>query len=173
MEKIETKRLILRKLVKEDAKMIFDVWANDEEVTKYLTWHPHENIKVTENILAGWLEEYEEEGCYRYGIELRNENKLIGMIDVVEYNGGIPEIGYVLGKDYWNKGYMSEAFESFLNLLKNQGHKKIYIEADQENNASNAVIKKNGFKFIGKETKIRSAFKNELVTVNTYELEVD
>lgn len=173
MEKIETKRLILRKLVKEDAKMIFDVWANDEEVTKHLTWHPHENIKVTENILAGWLEEYEEEGCYRYGIELRNENKLIGMIDVVEYNGCIPEIGYVLGRGYWNKGYMSEAFESFLNLLKNQGHKKIYIEADQENHASNAVIKKNGFKFIGKETKIRSAFKNELVTVNTYELKVD
>ena len=120
MEKIETKRLILRKLVKEDAKMIFDVWANDEEVTKHLTWHPHENIKATENILAGWLEEYEEEGCYRYGIELRNENKLIGMIDVVEYNGCIPEIGYVLGRGYWNKGYMSEAFESLLNLLKNQ-----------------------------------------------------
>lgn len=59
MEKIETKRLILRKLVKEDAKMIFEGRANDEEVTRYLTWHPHENKKVTEKILAGWLEEYD------------------------------------------------------------------------------------------------------------------
>lgn len=57
MEKIETKRLVLRKLVKEDAKMIFEGWANYEEVTKYLTWNPHENIKVTEKILAGWLED--------------------------------------------------------------------------------------------------------------------
>lgn len=73
MEKIETKRLILRKLAKEDAKLIFESWANDEEVTKYLTRNPHENIKVTEKILAGWLEEYEEECCYRYGIELKDE----------------------------------------------------------------------------------------------------
>lgn len=48
MKKIETKRLITRKLVKKDAKIIFEGRVNDEEVTKYLTWYPHENIKVTE-----------------------------------------------------------------------------------------------------------------------------
>ena len=172
VEKIETKRLILRKLGEEDAKMIFDGWANDEEVTKYLTWHPHENIKVTEDILAGWIKDYEEEGCYRYGIELKDEKKLIGMIDVVEYDGDIPEIGYALSKSYWNKGYMSEAFVAFLNLIKNQGHKKIYIESDENNHASKAIIKKNGFKFLGKDTKIKSEFKKEKVTVDTYVLEV-
>ena len=173
MGKIETKRLILRKLVKKDARMIFECWANDEEVTKYLTWHPHENIKVTEKILAGWLEEYEKEGCYRYGIELKEENKLIGMIDVVEYDGDIPEIGYALGKAYWNKGYMSEALEAFLALLKKDGHKKIYIEADENNKASNAIIKKNGFKFLGKKRKIKLEFKNEIVAVNTYVLDIE
>lgn len=95
------------------------------------------------------------------------------MIDVVECDGDVPEIGYVLGRPYWNKGYMSEAFETFLALLKNEGHKKVYIEADQNNQASNAIIKKNGFKFLGKERKIKSKFKNELVTVNTYELEIE
>lgn len=171
--KIETKRLVLRKLEKSDAKIIFAGWANDEEVTKYLTWHPHENIKVTENILAGWIEEYEEEYCYRYGIEFKEENKLIGMIDVVEYDGDIPEIGYVLGKAYWNKGYMSEAFEAFLAFLKNEGHKKIYIEADEKNKVSNTIIKKNGFKFLGKKRKIKLEFKNEIVAVNTYVLDIE
>lgn len=46
MEKIETKRLVLRKLVKEDAKMIFEGRANDEEVTKYLTWNSHKISKI-------------------------------------------------------------------------------------------------------------------------------
>ena len=95
------------------------------------------------------------------------------MIDVVEYDGDVPEIGYALARPYWNQGYMSEAVESFITLLKNDGHKKIYIEADQENYASNAIIKKNGFKFLGKERKIKSEFKNGIVTVDTYELQIE
>ena len=67
---------------------------------------------------------------------------------------------------------MSEAFVAFLNLIKNQGHKKIYIESDENNHASKAIIKKNGFKFLGKDTKIKSEFKKEKVTVDTYVLEV-
>lgn len=172
MEKIETKRLSLRKLERKDVKAIYEGWARDKEVTKFLTWNPHENIKVTENILDGWLEAYKEETCYRYGIELRKEEKLIGMIDVVEYDGTIPEIGYVLGRPYWNKGYMSEALEAFINHLISQGFKQIYIEADEKNLASNALIKKNGFKFLTKERKIKSEFKNDLVTLNTYKLEI-
>ena len=48
---IETPRLILRKARMEDAEPMFRNWANDTEVTKYLTWPPHENIEVTKSVL--------------------------------------------------------------------------------------------------------------------------
>ena len=175
MKDIQTERLILRDASASDAEDMFE-YAKLEEVTKHLSWKPHQTVKDSEKILDALSKEAKEKDSYVLkAIVLKENNKMIGTIDARIFGEGQKdaEFGYCLNPKYWNKGYMSEAFESFLNLLKNQGHKKIYIEADQENHASNAVIKKNGFKFIGKETKIRSAFKNELVTVNTYELEVD
>ena len=44
---IETERLILRQFKSEDADAMFKNWANDEEVTKYLTWPPHGTVDVT------------------------------------------------------------------------------------------------------------------------------
>lgn len=38
---IETERLILRRFCLKDAKFMFYNWANDSEVTKYLSWQPH------------------------------------------------------------------------------------------------------------------------------------
>ena len=39
--RMETKRLVLRPYVIEDADAMFRNWANDPQVTKYLTWEPH------------------------------------------------------------------------------------------------------------------------------------
>ena len=48
---IETPRLILRRAKMEDAEAMFRNWANDTEVTRYLTWPPHESIEVTQSLL--------------------------------------------------------------------------------------------------------------------------
>ena len=58
---IETPRLILRKAVVEDAEPMFRNWATDPEVTKFLTWPPHESIEVTQRVVAGWVTEYEKD----------------------------------------------------------------------------------------------------------------
>ena len=39
-ERIETERLVLRKLRMEDAPVIFETYAQDPEVTRYLVWRP-------------------------------------------------------------------------------------------------------------------------------------
>ena len=65
---IETKRLILRKFTIDDAKAMFNNWASDSEVTKFLTWHPHQNIEITKMILNMWIEEYDNPNTYRLGL---------------------------------------------------------------------------------------------------------
>lgn len=37
---IHTERLILRKFTIDDAQAMFENWASDEKVTRYLTWCP-------------------------------------------------------------------------------------------------------------------------------------
>lgn len=49
---IETPRLILRKAQMEDAQPMFDNWASDPEVTKYLTWPTYETPDTANVILA-------------------------------------------------------------------------------------------------------------------------
>lgn len=46
---LETDRLILRKITMNDAESMYN-WANDENVIRYLTWQPHENIDVTKSL---------------------------------------------------------------------------------------------------------------------------
>lgn len=169
---METERLILRNLVSQDLENIYE-WTSDEEVTQYLTWPTHQNKETTKRILDQWLEEYKQENCYRLGIVLKENNKLIGMIDVVDYKEDQPVVGYVLNQNYWGHGYMTEAFSGVIDYLKEQGFHKIYIEADQRNIGSNCVIQKNGFTFTHQETKSCSSFKPDLVTVNWYERVLD
>ena len=67
---IETERLILRQFKSEDADAMFKNWANDEEVTKYLTWPPHGTVDVTKEILKQWVDSYKD-GIYhsQYTVE--------------------------------------------------------------------------------------------------------
>ena len=170
-ERLETERLILRKLTIDDAKAIFGGWANDPEVTKYLTWNPHRNVDETMLLLSYWIKEYDKPDTYRYGICLKSNEELIGTIDVVGYIDGNPEIGYCLSRKCWNNGYMSEALKKMIFYLFSIGFNKIIIEADINNIGSNRVIQKCGFEFTHKEYKEHtSRFKSEPVTVNWYQI---
>ena len=168
---IETERLLLRKPRIEDAKPMFDNWANNPEVTKYLTWNPHENIEVTKMIINHWLEEEKDPKTIRFVITLKDNSEPIGSIDVVGYIEDNPEIGYCLSKKYWNQGLMTEACKAFIKHLFNKGFNKVLIKAVVENIGSNRVIGKCGFKFTHQERlEHQSSFKPNPVTLNCYEL---
>lgn len=44
---IETERLILRQFTMEDSQAMFENWASDDEVTKYLTWPTHTSEEIS------------------------------------------------------------------------------------------------------------------------------
>lgn len=168
MEKtIITDRLILRPWKMDDADAFFYGWANDPEVTKYLTWNPHENIEVTKSILSNWIDEYKKPERINFAIELKDNHELIGGIDVVGYLDGVPVIGYTLKKDKWNNGYMTEACKALIDFLFSLGHDIIRIDAMVQNIGSNKVILKCGGIFDGVETQ-EVLRKNCTAEVNRY-----
>ena len=170
MKELETERLLLRRIRREDAQRIYDCWASDPEVTRYLTWQPHASVAVTEAIVARWLADYDKPDTYRYGIELRETGELIGMIDVVGYHHGNPVIGDCSGRAYWGNGYMTEALKALCAALFEAGYSMIRIEAVRENIGSNRVIQKAGFRFANSREQPMSESKPEIVTINSYYL---
>ena len=170
MKELLTQRLLLRRIRREDTQRIFDCWASDPAVTKYLTWQPHESPAATAQVMDYWLADYKKPETYRYGIELRETGELIGMIDVVGYHHGNPVIGYCSGRAYWGNGYMTEALKAVCAMLIVEGFQTIVIEAMEDNIGSNRVIQKAGFTYVGSRQQAQSASKPELVTIRSYRL---
>lgn len=44
---LETDRLLLRPFYMEDAQAVFDCWESDPDVSKYMFWTSHNDIKQT------------------------------------------------------------------------------------------------------------------------------
>ncbi len=149
---LETKRLLLRKITLEDTQGIFEQWAKDQQVTQYLTWTAHKTPEDTKTIVKIWVDEYEKDTTYRWILEHIEEKQVIGMIDVVAFSqrDECATIGYVLAKEYWNKGFMSEAFEAVLAFLFNEVNVH-RVEATHmiTNPASGKVMEKCGLKVEG------------------------
>lgn len=149
---IETDRLILRRFELADAQAMFDNWASDDEVTKYLVWPSHSNVSVTEQILEEWISHYSEKDFYQWAIVLKeNGPEPMGSISVVNWKDGeIPEIGYCMGKRWWHQGIMTEALGAVIDFLFSRvGVQRIVTRHDVNNPHSGGVMRKCGMKFEG------------------------
>lgn len=167
---METERLILRPFVMDDAQAMFDTWANDPEVTKYLTWPPHESVETTKKIVSQWVEQYKKSERLNFAIVLKENSQLIGGIDVAGYLGGVhgtPVLGCAIARKYWNSGYVTEATKCVLTLLFAKGYKEVRIDAQVENLGSNKVIQKCGGQFLRTEEDARP-LKGDTVMINRY-----
>ena len=83
---IETKRLLLRKFVIEDADAMFRNWTSDKEVTKFLTWPVYTSLDTAIHILNEWTTSYEKPDFYQWAIVPKDINEPIGSISVVSTN---------------------------------------------------------------------------------------
>lgn len=149
---LESERLILRKLKIDDATNMYNNWASDNEVSKYLPWNTHKNIEETKKILNMWIAEYKEDNIYNWGIEVKNNSELIGTITVmhIDERCQIAEIGYCIGKNYWGKGYINEANDIVIKYLFDEiGINRIQAKHHLNNVNSGKVLEKSGFKFEG------------------------
>ena len=150
---IETERLILRPFKISDAQAMFYNWANDDEVTEYMTWPTHTDVSVTQLIVDTWANHSNEENYYQWAVVLKeNGDEPIGGMSVVEYNDLLEnvEIGYCIGKKWWGKGIVTEAFTALIKFFFEEvGAEKVCARHDVDNPASGKVMQKCGLKFEG------------------------
>ncbi|MBE6753935.1 MAG: GNAT family N-acetyltransferase [Ruminococcaceae bacterium] len=168
---IETERLILRRFTVEDADAMYNGWASDPEVTKFLMWPTHSDPYVTAMVLNGWVSQYQKDDCYQWAIVPKgNDDKPIGSIAVVE---PLEEpickahIGYCIGRKWWHMGITSEALKGVMDFLFDDvGVKSIQSRHDPRNPYSGAVMRRCGMKYDG--TLRRSDWNNQGVCDAAY-----
>jgi len=149
---ITTVRLTLKKFERDHIHDMFRNWANDDEVTKYLTWPTHKNMAITQRVVESWVQSYESPTVYHWAIYLEEIKEVIGSISVVSLSNENEkcEIGYCIGKKYWNRGIVTEALKAVLEFLfREVGMQRIAAYFDSENIASGKVMKKAGMSFEG------------------------
>ena len=149
---METPRLVLRPFVREDAQAMFDNWASDPAVTKFLSWPTYRSVEDAHSILNVWLENYEKPDFYQWAIVLKELNQPIGSISVVNSDDRVDmvEIGYCIGRNWWGRGIMPEALSAVMVYLFDEvGMQRIEAGHDPDNPASGAVLRKCGLQYEG------------------------
>lgn len=150
---IETNRLLLRPWRWEDLEDFYS-YAKDEEVGPRAGWPAHSSREETKKV----LEHFVKSGNI-FALEEKTSGKVIGSLGFHEilpslwqyfsaYSGW--EIGYVLNRDYWNRGLMSEAVQAVIDKFFKDYCLDFFVCGHFEGNeASKRVIEKSGFRYLG------------------------
>ncbi len=145
-EQIETERLLLRKPRMDDAPAVFSGWAKYPEVTRFLSWRPHENVTQTEALVKRSIDGWDGETNFRYLLEIKESGELAGMIELrLEKETFKVSFGYTGAYAQWGKGYMTEAARACIDWSFQQpGVVRVYATTDVDNIPSQRVLEKAG-----------------------------
>ena len=134
----------------EKEKLIIDkIRESDKEDYFYNISH---DKKVLETFICKYVEDIKDfdfspylDNKNIYTIRLKSTNKLIGIILYFDENQESCEIGYGIGSNYWNNGYVTEAVKAFIKyLFEEKGIGTIYASFFVGNDASKRVMEKSG-----------------------------
>lgn len=152
MKTLKTDRLILRLWKETDLDDFFE-YASVPNVGEMAGWPHHADKEVSKNILKNFIDNGDV-----YAIILKENKKVIGSLGVhnktmdPDFKADAQrEIGYVLSKEYWGRGFMPEAVKEVIKYA----FEKLRVDVlwcghFSENMQSKRVVEKCGFVFYGK-----------------------
>ena len=114
---------------------------------RYLLFDPHQDISESMASIEKTLTRYENGNCYRWGIALKEDDTLIGVIELLRFDEDTStcSFAYMLGCDYWNQGYATEALSAVIRFaFEKMEIDRIMVDHMAPNAASGAVMRKCG-----------------------------
>lgn len=115
---LRTERLLLRPWKQSDSGDLFE-YASVDGVGQMAGWEPHESVEQSRQIIEMFIS-----GKKTFALEY--EGKVIGSLGIEKYDeekfpefAGLRcrEIGFVLSKYYWGRGFMPEAVNEAVRYL--------------------------------------------------------
>lgn len=151
MPELETERLVLRKIKLDDADDMYE-YASNPDVTRYLTWSPHNDKAYTFEYISYLQGRYRAGDYFDWAVTLKSTDKMIGTCGFTkfDYYNDSAEIGYALNPKYHGAGIATEAVARVIEFgFKNLNLNRLECRYMVENVASRRVMEKNGMVFEG------------------------
>lgn len=143
-EVVQTERLRLRRVRVDDAPDLFDAYAGDERVTRYMTWRPNTSVEQVRGVLVDLEQRTANGEEMNWVLQPPGAAAPIGMVSARTGAHGV-ELGYVLAHDHWGRGLMTEAVGAVVALARqHDGVHRIWAYRDVDNPASGRVLEKAG-----------------------------
>ncbi len=143
-DSFETARLILRPVARGDARAIFTGYAQDPEVVRFVMWRPHHGLADTEAYIAACLSTPADKSR-SYALIAREGGQLLGNFALRRPDLHRLDCGYVLARQYWGHGLMTEVLSLAVRWAMRQNDIwRIGAVCDVENLASARVMEKAG-----------------------------
>lgn len=149
---IETARLVLRPFTLADAPEVQRL-AGDRDIASTTLHVPHPyKDGMAEQWIGTHQERYEKGELLSFAIVLRATKALIGAISLqINQQHGHAEIGYWIGKPFWNHSYCTEAAQAVVQYgFAIVGVNRVYATYMTRNPASGRVIQKIGMTYEGR-----------------------
>ena len=145
LERIETARLVLQRPRMTDLEAIFTRYANDPDVTRFMSWPRHRSLADTQAFLTFSDAEWNRWPAGPYLVRSRADGVLLGSTGLGFETRYRASTGYVLAKDAWGKGYATEALQAIVETARAVGTRRLYAICHTEHPASWRVLEKCGF----------------------------
>jgi [ribosomal protein S5]-alanine N-acetyltransferase len=141
---LHTARLTFRPIVPRDAGPIFDAYAQDPQVTRFLTWKPHQSLADTQAYISHCLAT-PPHTARTYVLSGRDDHTIRGAMDLRLTGPHRLEFGYALARTHWNQGLMTEALQEVVRWgLAQPPIFRIGAVCDVDNPGSARVMEKAG-----------------------------
>ncbi|MBD1807247.1 GNAT family N-acetyltransferase [Microcoleus sp. FACHB-SPT15] len=148
MREIETERLLLRQFTMDDLDDLYFIYSHPD-LSKYLSNEQPLRLDQTRAAINSIIESWQQHKFGVWAVVYKKHRKLIGHCGL-KFLENTPEvqIGYLLLKDYWRRGFGTEAAAAVLkygfDVVKLE---RIVAIAKPENIASRRVMEKVGMKY--------------------------
>lgn len=147
---IKTERLLLRQIEFADCDRLFHLMS-DKNLTKFLTWEPHDNIETTISVVKNLLDAQINDKGYHWCV--CKENEIVGLVSLIDIKRKIrtwtlnrAELSYWIGSQYKGNGYATEACKNIIEFgFRNLSLHKIIVAHAHENTESERICTKLNF----------------------------